>query len=57
MRTNVPEGLVVWAPKANVTVQYNLRYAAGAPDGGVVNLNDINDSPDIHYSGNSLNAG
>ncbi len=50
-------GKSVWAPKANVTVQYNLTYGAGAPDGGVVNLNGITGNPDIHYSGNWLNAG
>jgi len=47
----------VWAPKANVTLQYNLFYYAGTTKGGVVNLNGISGDPDIHYSGNSLNAG
>jgi len=47
----------VWAPKANVTLQYNLTHNTNAPRGGVVNLNGITGNPDIHYSGNSLNAG
>ena len=47
----------VWAPKANVTLQYNLFYNASTPKGGVVNLNGISGDPDIHNSGNSLNAG
>ena len=56
-------GVAVWAPKANVTVQYNLRYSANAPEGGVVNLNDINDSPTVNGDGSlradspCLNAG
>ena len=50
-------GNAVWAPKANVTLQYNIHYNTGAPGGGVVNLNGITGNPDIHYSGNSLNAG
>ena len=47
----------VWAPKANVTLQYNLHDGTtGAPDGGVVNLNGIYSDPTINGDG-SLRAG
>jgi hypothetical protein len=37
----------VWAPKANVTLQYNLIYYAGTTKGGVVNLNGISGNPTV----------
>jgi len=49
----------VWAPKANVTLQYNLFYGE-APRGGVVNLNGISVggfSGHMNGSTGVLNAG